>query len=41
MEKIHQDGSCHWVDRSDMSSANGAVQTHLWALDRAETQQWL
>ena len=41
MEKIHQDGSCHWVDGSDMSSANGAVQTHLWALDRAETQQWL
>ena len=40
MEKIHQDGRCHWVNGSDVSSVDGAVQTHLWALDGAETRQW-
>ena len=40
MEKIHQDGRCCWVNGSDVSSVDGAVRTHLWALDGAETRQW-
>ena len=40
MEKIHQDGRCRWLNGSDISYVDGAVQTHLWALDGAETRQW-